>query len=37
MRTSGTAAQAGSTARARALWSGDTLYLLAQVADPTLS
>ncbi|KAB8184808.1 endo-1,4-beta-xylanase [Microbispora catharanthi] len=27
----------GATARARALWSGDTLYLLAQVADPTLS
>lgn len=27
----------GATARARAMWSGDTLYLLAQVADPTLS
>ncbi|GAB3155096.1 endo-1,4-beta-xylanase [Microbispora hainanensis] len=27
----------GATARARALWNGDTLYLLAQVADPTLS
>ncbi|WP_328854678.1 endo-1,4-beta-xylanase [Microbispora hainanensis] len=27
----------GATARARALWNGDTLYLLAQVADPMLS
>ncbi|MEV7803299.1 endo-1,4-beta-xylanase [Microbispora sp. NPDC088329] len=27
----------GATARVRALWSGGTLYLLAKVADPTLS
>lgn len=27
----------GATARARALWSGGTLYLLAQVSDPALS
>ncbi|MBX6382769.1 MAG: endo-1,4-beta-xylanase [Microbispora sp.] len=27
----------GATARVRALWSGGTLYLLAQVADPVLS
>ncbi|GGO27045.1 beta-xylanase [Microbispora rosea subsp. aerata] len=27
----------GATARARAVWSGGTLYLLARVTDPTLS
>ncbi|MGI5282570.1 endo-1,4-beta-xylanase [Nonomuraea polychroma] len=27
----------GATARVRSLWSGSTLYVLAQVADPTLS
>lgn len=29
--------ESGATARVRAMWNRDTLYVLAQVADPTLS